>query len=83
LFAFAFLVFGGDFFFFPLPRRATFFGPYHHLLGIRASGWFAWLEECMVAIVEKQELEEDFASIDASIGDLVGGSEAKVMAGKT
>jgi hypothetical protein len=37
----------------------------------------------MVAIVEKQELEEDFASIDASIGDLVGGSEAKVMAGKT
>jgi hypothetical protein len=35
-----------------LPHRATFFGPYHHLLGIRASGCLARFEECMVASVE-------------------------------
>jgi hypothetical protein len=40
-------------------------------------------EECMVASVVAQELEEDLASVNASIGDLVGSSEADVMAGKT
>jgi hypothetical protein len=41
----------------------------------------------MVASVETQELEEDLASVDASIGDLIGVSEAEaeaeVMARKT
>jgi hypothetical protein len=37
----------------------------------------------MVASVVAQELEEDLASVNASIGDLVGSSEADVMAGKT
>ena len=40
-------------------------------------------EECMVAIAEAQELEEDLAGVDASLGDLVGAEEAKVMASKT
>jgi hypothetical protein len=37
----------------------------------------------MVASVEAQELEEDLASIDTSIGDLVRESEMNVMAGNT
>jgi hypothetical protein len=32
---------------------------------------------------EARDLEEDLASVDASIGDLTGGSEAGAMAGKT
>jgi hypothetical protein len=36
----------------------------------------------MVASVAAQELEEDLASVDASIGDLIGESEVEVMAGK-
>jgi hypothetical protein len=37
----------------------------------------------MVASIAVQELEEDLVSVDTSIGDLVGGGEAKAMAGKT
>ena len=37
----------------------------------------------MVAIAEAQELEEDLAGVEASLGDLVGAKEAEVMAGKT
>jgi hypothetical protein len=39
----------------------------------------------MVTSVEAQELEEDLASVDALIGDLIGVSEAEAeaMAGKT
>jgi hypothetical protein len=37
----------------------------------------------MVASVAARELEEDLASVDASIGDLIGESEVEVMAGKT
>ena len=54
------------------PRQATFFGPYRHLLGIRASGWSTRFEECMVARAKAYELVEDLASIEASIGDVIG-----------
>jgi hypothetical protein len=74
---------GGFFFFFPLPRQAIFFGPYRHLLGVRAIGWLARFEERMVASVEARDLEEDLASMDASIGDLVRSSETEAMARKT
>ena len=37
----------------------------------------------MVAIAEAQELEVDLASVQASLGDLVGAEEAEVMASKT
>ena len=37
----------------------------------------------MVAIAEAQELEEDLAGVEASIGDLVGAKEAEAMAEKT
>jgi hypothetical protein len=37
----------------------------------------------MVASVEAQELEEDLARVNASIGDLVRESETEAMAGKT
>lgn len=67
----------------PPPRRATIFGPYSCLLGVRASVWSACFEECMVAIAEAQELEEDLASVDASLSDLVGAEEVEVMASKT
>jgi hypothetical protein len=63
------------------PRCATFFGPYHHLLGVRESGWLARFEEWMLTSVAARDLEEDLASMDASIGDLTRGSGA--MAGKT
>jgi hypothetical protein len=66
-----------------LPRWATFFGPYRHLLGVRASGWLARFEEWMLTSAEARDLEEDLASVDASIGDLTGGSEAGAMARKT
>jgi hypothetical protein len=39
-------------------------------------------EEYMVASVAVRELEQDLASIDASIGDLIGDSEAEAMARK-
>ena len=67
----------------PPPRWATIFGPYSYLLGVRASGWSTCYEECMVAIAEAQELEEDLAGVEASLGDLVGAEEVEVMAGKT
>jgi hypothetical protein len=37
----------------------------------------------MVASAAAQELEEDLASIDAFVGDLIGDSEVEAMAGKT
>jgi hypothetical protein len=37
----------------------------------------------MLARALAQDLEEDLASVEASIGDLVGASEGKGMAGKT
>jgi hypothetical protein len=37
----------------------------------------------MVASVAARELEEDLASINASIGDLIRDSEAEAMARKT
>jgi hypothetical protein len=36
----------------------------------------------MVASVAARELDEDLASVDASIGDLIGESEVEVMARK-
>jgi hypothetical protein len=67
---------------YPLPHWATFFGPYRHLLGVRASGWSVWFEDYMVASVAAQELKEDLASIDALIGDLVSAGEAEAMVGR-
>jgi hypothetical protein len=37
----------------------------------------------MLTSAEARDLEEDLASVDASIGDLTGGSEAGAMARKT
>jgi hypothetical protein len=37
----------------------------------------------MVASVEAQGLEEDLASVEASVGDLIEAEEAGLMAGKT
>lgn len=37
----------------------------------------------MLRSAEARELEDDLASVDASIGDLIRGSETKVMARKT
>jgi hypothetical protein len=37
----------------------------------------------MLASALAQDLEEDLASMEASIGDLVGASEGEGMAGKT
>jgi len=37
----------------------------------------------MIASVEAQELEEDLAGVEASIGDLIGAEETKAMARKT
>ena len=67
----------------PPPRQVTISGPYSRLLGIRASSWATRFEECMVAIAEAQELEEDLAGVEASIGDLARVEEVEAMAGKT
>jgi hypothetical protein len=37
----------------------------------------------MVASVAVRELEEDLASVNASVGDLIRDSEAEAMVGKT
>jgi hypothetical protein len=37
----------------------------------------------MLTSAEARDLEEDLASVDASIGDLTGGSEVEAMAAKT
>ena len=56
-------------------RWPAFFGPYRHLLGVRAGGWSARFEECMVAsafALEFEKLvEEDLGSVSASVGDLI------------
>ena len=55
--------------------RPAFFGPYRHLLGVRAGGWSACFEECMVASASALEfeklVEEDLGSVSASVGDLI------------
>ena len=67
----------------PPPRRATLFGPYRRLLGVRVSGWSTCFEECMIASAEAQEFEEDLAGVEASVGDLIGAEEVEAMARKT
>jgi len=56
-------------------RRPAFFGPYRHLLNVRAVGWGARFEECMLASASALEfeklVEEDLGSVSTSIGDLV------------
>lgn len=37
----------------------------------------------MIASAEAQGLEEDLASVEASLGDLVAAKESKALAGKT
>jgi hypothetical protein len=51
------------------PHRATFFGLYRCLLGVRASGWSVRFEECMVASAEAREFVEDLGSVEASIAN--------------
>ena len=63
------------------PRQATFFGLHHHLLGIRASRWCAWFEECTVASAKAQELTEDLGSVEAFVVDLITAEEVEDMAG--
>lgn len=62
-------------------RWASFSGPYSHLVGVRASGWSKHFEECILAAVVAQEIEEDLIGVEASVGDLVGAEEFGEMAG--
>lgn len=50
---------------------ATLFGPYRHLLGVRASGWSARFKEFV----------EDLGSVEASVVGLITVEEAEDMAG--
>jgi hypothetical protein len=63
------------------PCRASLFGAYSRPLGIRASGWSQRFEECILASAEAIELEEDLASVVASVGDLISVEEVEDMAG--
>lgn len=79
-----YLSFGGGFlsFFPPSPPGYLFWSlspPSWHW----GEWWFAHFEECIVASITAQELEEDLASVSASIGDLVEGGEEEVMVEKT
>ena len=65
------------------PHWATFFGPYRSLLGVRASGWSARFEECMIVSAEALGLEEDFSRVEASVADLITVEEAGDMAGSS
>lgn len=56
---------------------------YSRLVGVRACEWSKYFEECMVGSVVAHELEEEIGSVDASVGDLVGSEEARIMARKT
>jgi hypothetical protein len=58
-----------------VPRQAAFYGPDRYLLGIGAIGWSVCLKECMLVSTLAQDLEEDLARMEASIGVLVGASE--------
>ena len=64
----------------PPPRWATFFGPYRHLVGVRAIGWSACFEERMVASVEAQDLEEHLVGVEAFVADLITAKEVEDMA---
>jgi hypothetical protein len=64
------------------PRRATWYDPYHHLLGVRANGWFTCYEECMVVGTLAQELVE-FVGFETSDDELACVEEFAAMAGKT
>lgn len=63
------------------PRWASLYDPYSLLLSVRASGSSERFEECMRDIAEALELEEDLASVEASIGDLIIAEEVDNMAG--
>ena len=65
----------------PPPHRASFFGPYCRLLGVRSSGWSARFEECMIVSTEALGLEEDLSVVEASVADLITAKEAGDMAG--
>ena len=65
------------------PCRASFFGPYRRLLGVRSSGWSAWFEECMIVSAEALGLEEDLSGVEASVADLITAEEAGDMAGSS
>ena len=66
--------------------RPAFFGPYLHLLGVRADGWGARFEECMLASASALDfenlLEEDLGSVSASVGDLIA-ADSRDMAIKS
>ena len=67
----------------PSFRWPSFSRPYSRLVGVRASEWSKYFEECMVDSAEAHELEEEIGSVEASVGDLVGSEEAGVMVKKT
>lgn len=58
----------------PYPRWASFSGPYSHLVGVRASEWSKYFEECMMV---SAKAEEELANIEAYVGDLVPKSGEK------
>jgi hypothetical protein len=66
-----------------VPRQAALYGPYRHILGVRAIEWSTRFEECMLVSALAQDMEEDLASVEASVGDLVGASKGEGVAGKT
>jgi len=53
-------------------RRPAFFGPYRHLLGVRASGWSARFEECILAFASALEFEK---LVEADLGSVSASSE--------
>ena len=67
----------------PLPAGLPFLvlTPASSVLGL--VGGPRALRSVWLLFAEAQELEEDLASVEASLGDLVGAEEAEVMAGKT
>jgi hypothetical protein len=64
-------------------HRATFFGPYRHLLGVGASGWSACFEECLTESFLARELEDEFKGLETSDNELCCLEEFDAMAGKT
>jgi hypothetical protein len=65
------------------PYRASFFGLYYRLLGVRVSRWSARFEECLVASSEAQDFAEDLGSVEASVPDLIIVEEAEDLAGSS
>ena len=65
----------------PPPHRASFFGPYCRLLGVRSSGWSTRFQECMIVSAEALGLKKDLSRVEASIANLIIAEVVGDMAG--